>query len=93
MKQTQLDSIMSRYPSFFAFILLVIAIAINFVLQPNMLSQETLNNNLRVFLPIVLLTVGQAIVDSRRRHQHFSRRNGFDRECHSRHSRRVGWLT
>jgi ribose transport system permease protein len=62
MKRLNWDSIMSRYPSFFALILLVLAIAINFVLQPNMLSQETLNNNLRVFLPIILLTVGQAIV-------------------------------
>ena len=62
MKRLNWDSIMARYPSFFAFILLIIAIAINFVLQPNMLSQETVNNNLRVFLPIILLTVGQAIV-------------------------------
>ena len=62
MKRLNWDLMMTRYPAFFALIFLGLAVVINFILQPNMLSQETLNNNLRVFLPIVLLTVGQAIV-------------------------------
>jgi ribose transport system permease protein len=43
-------------------ILLLIAIAINLFLQPNMFDLETLNSNMRVFLPLILLAVGQAIV-------------------------------
>jgi len=55
-------SLVTRQPSFFALILLVISLAINLILQPNMFAGETLNSNMRVFLPIILLTVGQAIV-------------------------------
>ena len=53
---------MVRYPAFFPLILLVLSIAINLFLQPNMLDRETLNSNMRVFLPLILLAVGQAIV-------------------------------
>lgn len=53
---------MTRYPVFFPFILLVISIAVNLFLQPNMFELNTLNGNMRVFLPLILLTVGQAIV-------------------------------
>ena len=53
---------MVRYPAFFPLILLVLSIAINLFLQPNMFDRETLNSNMRVFLPLILLTVGQAIV-------------------------------
>lgn len=53
---------MNRYPAFFAIILLVVALIINFILQPNMFARDTLNSNMRVFLPIILLSVGQAIV-------------------------------
>jgi ribose transport system permease protein len=52
----------TRYPALFAFVLFAIAIAINLILQPNMFAKETLNSNMRVFLPIILLSVGQAIV-------------------------------
>jgi ribose transport system permease protein len=40
----------------------VISIVINLILQPNMFAKDTLNSNMRVFLPIILLSVGQAIV-------------------------------
>jgi ribose transport system permease protein len=40
----------------------VLSIAINLFLQPNMFALDTLNGNMRVFLPLILLTVGQAIV-------------------------------
>jgi ribose transport system permease protein len=53
---------MSRYPALFALILFVLSIIINFFLQPNMFAKETLNSNMRVFLPIILMSVGQAIV-------------------------------
>jgi ribose transport system permease protein len=43
-------------------ILLVLAIIINAILQPNLLSLDTLNNNLRVFLPLIFLAVGQTFV-------------------------------
>jgi len=52
----------TRYPALFAFVLFVIAIVINLILHPNMFAKETLNSNMRVFLPIILLSVGQAIV-------------------------------
>lgn len=52
----------SRQPALFALILMVIALAVNVVLQPNMFARDTLNSNMRVFLPIVLMAIGQAIV-------------------------------
>ena len=61
-KRITWDFLMSRFPAFFPLILLVIAIAINLFLQPNMFARETLNSNMRVFLPLILLTIGQAIV-------------------------------
>jgi ribose transport system permease protein len=56
------DFLMVRYPAFFPLILLFVAIAINLFLQPNMFARDTLNSNMRVFLPLILLAVGQAIV-------------------------------
>jgi ribose transport system permease protein len=41
---------------------MVLALIVNFILQPNMFARDTLNSNMRVFLPIILLTVGQAVV-------------------------------
>ena len=62
MKRSRWDALMSRYPSLFALILFVLSIIINFILQPNMFAKETQNSNMRVFLPIILMSVGQAIV-------------------------------
>ena len=53
---------MVRYPALFALILFVLAIAVNFILQPEMFARDTLNSNMRVFLPFIILAVGQAIV-------------------------------
>jgi len=61
-KRISWDFLITRYPAFFPLILLVISIIINLFLQPNMFELETLNGNLRVFLPLVLLSIGQAIV-------------------------------
>ena len=62
MKQSRWDTLTARQPAMFALILMVLSIVINFLLQPNMFARETLNSNMRVFLPIILLAVGQAIV-------------------------------
>jgi len=51
-----------RYPFILALILLILAIIINLSLQPNLLQREILNSNMRVFLPMILLAVGQSIV-------------------------------
>ncbi len=56
------NTLMTRYPALFAFILLVLAIIVNLILQPNLFARDTLNSNMRVFLPIILLTAGQAVV-------------------------------
>ncbi len=61
-KRVSWDFLITRYPAFFPLILLVISIVINFILQPNMFELETLNGNMRVFLPLILLSIGQAIV-------------------------------
>jgi ribose transport system permease protein len=62
MSQSRWELWTTRYPALFAFVLFAIAIVINLILQPNMFAKETLNSNMRVFLPIILLSVGQAIV-------------------------------
>src|SRR5437868_4580911 len=46
----------------FALFLLVLLVLVNLILQPNMLEPATLNSNLRVFLPLILVTAGQAFV-------------------------------
>ncbi|HJR79905.1 MAG TPA: ABC transporter permease [Anaerolineales bacterium] len=56
------DALTARRPALFAVILLVLSIVINFILQPDMFARETLNSNLRVFLPMILLAAGQAVV-------------------------------
>jgi ribose transport system permease protein len=62
MKRFTWSAMMTRYPALFAFILLVLALLINFILQPKMFARDTLNSNMRVFLPIILLSAGQAVV-------------------------------
>lgn len=62
MKQSRWDALVARQPAVFAVILLVLSVIVNLFLQPNMFARETLNSNLRVFLPLILLAVGQAIV-------------------------------
>jgi ribose transport system permease protein len=46
----------------FALLLLFVALLINFLLQPNLLEPATLNSNMRVFLPLILVAAGQAVV-------------------------------
>ena len=62
MKRTRWEALTARQPALFALVLLVLSLVINFILQPNMFARETLNSNMRVFLPIILMAMGQAIV-------------------------------
>ena len=62
MKQSRWDTLTARQPALFALVLLVLSLVINLILQPNMFARETLNSNMRVFLPIILMAIGQAIV-------------------------------
>jgi ribose transport system permease protein len=52
----------ARQPAWFALVLLIFSIVVNLIFQPNMFARDTLNSNMRVFLPIILMAVGQAIV-------------------------------
>ncbi len=62
MRRTSWETLTTKYPALFSIILIVVALLINLSLQPNLFSRDTLNSNLRVFLPSVLLAVGQAFV-------------------------------
>ncbi|HTP08171.1 MAG TPA: ABC transporter permease [Anaerolineae bacterium] len=62
MKRLNWQNFTYRNPYLFALLLLVIAIVVNFVLQPNLFERSTLNNNMRVFLPLIFLSAGEAIV-------------------------------
>ena len=62
MNRSRWEAFTARQPALFALVLLVLAIGINLIVQPNMFARDTLNSNMRVFLPIILLAVGQAIV-------------------------------
>ena len=62
MKRSSWDALTARQPALFALVLLVLSVVINFILQPNMFAKETLNSNMRVFLPIILMAIGQAVV-------------------------------
>ncbi len=46
----------------FVLALLIVTVAVNFIYQPNLLDPGTLNSNMRVFLPSILLAAGQAVV-------------------------------
>jgi ribose transport system permease protein len=51
-----------RRPYLFALVLLIVTLFLNFIYQPNLFERSTLNSNLRVFLPLILIAAGQAIV-------------------------------
>jgi ribose transport system permease protein len=51
-----------RNPYLFSLLLLVIITLVNLFFQPNIFKLDTLNSNMRVFLPLVILAVGQAVV-------------------------------
>ncbi|MFL5734741.1 MAG: ABC transporter permease [Chloroflexia bacterium] len=62
MRTLRWQDITYRNTYLFALLLLVLAVLANFILQPNLLQPATLNSNMRVFLPLILVAVGQAVV-------------------------------
>jgi ribose transport system permease protein len=62
MNRRRWNQLLLRYPFLFALILLSVAILVNAILQPTFFTRESLNNNMRVFLPLMILAVGQAVV-------------------------------
>jgi ribose transport system permease protein len=46
----------------FPLVLLAGVLALNLLVQPNLFAPATLNGNMRVFLPLILVAVGQALV-------------------------------
>jgi ribose transport system permease protein len=62
MKKIRWQSISQRNPYLFSLLLLVFAVLVNFFFQPNLFELGTLNSNMRVFLPLILLASGQAVV-------------------------------
>lgn len=49
-------------PYLFSLLLLVIITLVNLFFQPNIFERNTLNSNMRVFLPLIILAAGQAVV-------------------------------
>ncbi len=62
MKRFNWQDITYRNPYLFALSLLILAVLVNFILQPNLFERSTLNNNMRVFLPLIFLSAGEAVV-------------------------------
>jgi ribose transport system permease protein len=62
MRNTRWQAMSFRRPYLFALVLLAATLFINFIFQPNLFERTTLNSNLRVFLPLILLAAGQAVV-------------------------------
>ncbi len=62
MKQSRWQQRTYRHPYLFALILLFVAFTVNLLLQPNLIEPTALNRNMRVFLPLILVAIGQAIV-------------------------------
>lgn len=62
MKFTRFQYLSLRYPYLLAAIIFVFALLVNFYFQKSILEPNNINNNLRVFLPLVLLAAGQSIV-------------------------------
>lgn len=55
-------SFTSKRSYLFVLMLLIVTVVVNLVFQPGLFERETLNSNMRVFLPSILLTIGQAVV-------------------------------
>src|SRR5512146_1623554 len=62
MNRQQWQTFTLRNPYLFSLLLLVIIIIVNFIFQPNIFQRDTLNSNMRVFLPLIILAAGQAVV-------------------------------
>ncbi|MCC7130072.1 MAG: ABC transporter permease [Anaerolineae bacterium] len=58
----KLSHLSLRHPYLLSAIIFFVVLVVNFYLQESILEGNTINNNMRVFLPLVLLTAGQAVV-------------------------------
>lgn len=62
MSRTTLQRILRRNPYLFTLGLLLVLLAINWMLQPNLFESRVLNGNFRTFVPLMILAVGQTFV-------------------------------
>jgi ribose transport system permease protein len=62
MKRLNLTRVALRHTYLVALLLLIIAVLVNYALQPNLFLPRVLNQNLRLFLPLMLVAAGQTIV-------------------------------
>ncbi len=62
MNNLRLRRFLQRSPALFALVLMLVTLAVNFALQPNLFEPRVLNGNFRTFLPLILLAIGQAVV-------------------------------
>ena len=58
----RLRRMLGRTPYLLPLVLLIVAVIANRALQPNLFEARVLNGNFRVWLPLMLVTVGQALV-------------------------------
>jgi ribose transport system permease protein len=62
MKSIQLKYVALRYPYLFTLAILVVVFVVNLILQPNLIEPRVLNGNIRTFLPLMIVAVGQTLV-------------------------------
>ncbi len=62
MNKLRWSSFTARRPYLFVLLLLIVTVAVNFIFQPGLLARDTLNSNMRVFLPLILVAAGEAVV-------------------------------
>jgi ribose transport system permease protein len=62
MNKHQWQTFTLHNPYLFSLLLLVIITLVNLFVQPDMFHRDTINNNMRVFLPLILLAAGEAVV-------------------------------
>jgi ribose transport system permease protein len=62
MNNTRLKRLSLRHPYLFALLLLLVALGVNLYFQPNLFSPRVLSGNMRIFLPMMLVSAGQAVV-------------------------------
>lgn len=62
MKLSRFQFLSLRYPYLLTLAIFIFALLVNLYFQRSILEINTINNNLRVFLPLVILAAGQSIV-------------------------------
>ena len=62
MNRQRWQTLRLRNPYLFSLLLLVIITLVNLFFQPKIFQRDTLNSNMRVFLPLIILAAGQAVV-------------------------------